>query len=344
MSIRKAGLLSALIIVVLAAAGALLLSSAYRKAAYKGSGEPTRIIDFTIEEGETVSQITTKLFNHGLIDNELFFKFFVRQKGLSSKLQAGSFRIPDNLPYTELTDTLQNAQHPDIWVTIPEGLMAVEIADVLEEAFTLNPENSFKKNAFLELVNSGTYIPTIDVPVPDNTSLEGFLFPDTYRFPPDATAEYVLDAMLGTLRQKVYEPNVSDIERSGYSFHELLTLASILERETRHEEDRRYVADILLRRQESGWALEVDATLLYHFGDWKHVITYEDLQIDSPYNTRKYTGLPPTPIANPGQQAFDALLDPSENPYWFYISDKDGILHYAETLEEHNENITTYLQ
>lgn len=344
MTTRKKILLGVPGILLLSTVIAVLVSySFYQRAVYDGYGEPTTSVEFSIEEGETVEQITQRLKAAGLIENEWYFKIYIRQADLSDKLQAGDFTIPDNLSLRDLANLLQHAEFPDIWVTIPEGMMATDIADKLAGAFATYPQAAFDKTSFLALVDAGRTSVNVDMPIPDGKSLEGYLFPDTYRFPPDATAEYVLTTMVETLKIKAYDPNIDDITASSYSFYELLTLASILERETRSAADRPLVADILLRRIEHGWKLECDVTLLYYFGDWNHEITHEELQLDTPYNTRKNPGLPPTPITNPGTQTFEAMLAPESNDYWFFLSDSDGILHYAKTMAEHSQNIARYL-
>jgi UPF0755 protein len=332
--------------VLILAGGVYALYSSYDKAANKGFGDPTTTVDFTIEEGQSIDEITHDLLEKGLITNEYFFQIYVRQRDVADQLQAGSFKVPNNLSLKDLVDILQHAVFPDIWVTIPEGLRATEIADILDDGFSGYEETSFSKDEFLVLVETPTLPSDFDNPAPAGTTLEGYLFPDTYRFPPDATAEYVVLTMLTTFNEKIVRPNRVDIEAlsSKYTLHELVILASILERETRHQTDRPIVADILLRRLDNGWGLEVDVTLLYYFGDWKHELTFEELQLETPYNTRKSVGLPPTPISNPGAQSFGAVLNPEANDYWFFISDNDGILHYARTLEEHNRNISLYLQ
>ena len=320
-----------------------LLFKDYNNAVHNGYGSPTQNVEFIIEEGTSVETIAANLKSDNLISNELYFKYYVQQSGIAGNIQAGAFSIPNNLSLEELGEILQNAVFPDIWVTIPEGMMAIDIAEAIDAAFSTNPESSFDATSFTQMITTESPTTTVDLPIPAGKSLEGFLFPDTYRFPPDASAEYVLHTILTTFRTKIYEPLQRDIADSGYSLYDVLILASILERETRHGDDRPLVADILIRRLENNWALEVDATLLYHFQDWTHTITEGDLALDSLYNTRKYPGLTPTPIANPGEETVRAVLFPQSNTYWYYISDHDGILHYATTLEEHNRNIQNYL-
>lgn len=336
--------------IVLLAIGLMLASAAvyvyvdYTNTVNKGDSEPSGVVEFTIEEGESVEQIAQQLKDEGLINNTWYFRFYVSQAGLEGKLQAGSFSIPHGLSIKELAYLLQKAEFPDIWITIPEGLTTNEVAARLADSFSINPASSFDIDQFLALAESPTSMIAEQVTLPAGNPLEGFLFPDTYRFPSDATTEYVINTLISTFSRRISEPQAKNIDDSGYSVYDIVILASILERETRSYDDRYLVADILLRRMENGWALEVDATLLYHFGDWTHIITVEDLALDTPYNTRKYPGLPPTPICNPGEETIRAILDPEPNDYWYYISDAEGTLHYAETLEQHNQNISTYLQ
>lgn len=333
------------IIVVIAIIGAVIVFAGYNKAVNEPASSSSDIVEFTIEEGETVQQISQNLEEAELVKNGFYFQIYLMLEDLDSMIQAGQFRIPKNLNMKELAETLQNAKVPDVWVTIPEGLMATEIADIVQDGFSINPESSFSKEEFLNYVQSPFQLDSLDIPVPDDKPLEGYLFPDTYRFPSDATTEYVLTTIISDgFRKKIYEKYLQDIENSEYSLYEILTIASILERETRHPEDRPIVADILIRRLENNWRLEVDATLLYYFGDWTHEITYQDLQLDTPYNTRKVWGLTPTPICNPGENTIKAVLNPEPNDYWFYVSDSDGVLHYAVTIEEHNQNIAIYVQ
>lgn len=301
-------------------------------------------VEVTITQGETVEQIAADLKSKGLIKDELYFKVYLKQQNLATSIQAGTFRIPRNLSMSQVVLTLQHADKPDIWVTIPEGLMVTEIASTIDEEFQSYGVSDFSKQEFLDFTQTGTIAINLGIPVPEGKPLEGYLFPDTYRFPSDASAEYVLTAILENFKTKVLDKYTDDIDKSGRPLYDTLILASILERETRHPDDRPIVADILIRRLDNGWPLGVDATLLYYFGDWKHEITYDELQQDNPYNTRKVIGLTPTPICNPGEQTIRSVLEPEPNDYWFYVSDAEGILHYATTEEEHNQNIQQYIQ
>jgi UPF0755 protein len=316
----------------------------YRRSIEGAMSESDETVEFIIEEGESLDSIAERLQEENLIKNELYFRIYLKQEDIETKIQAGKFQIPKNSTMKEVTGILQNAKKPDIWVTIPEGLMATEIADILEEGFNEYTENSFDKTEFLNMVEEGAIVDEMGIPKPADKPLEGYLFPDTYRFPADANAEYVLNTILTKgFRDKIYNIYAGDIAASQFSLYEILTLASILERETKYAQDRPLVADILIRRINNNWRLDVDATLLYYFDDWTHEITYQDLQIDSQYNTRKVAGFPPTPISNPGQEAIYAILDPEPNDYWYYVSDSEGNLHYAVTEYEQNLNIQKYI-
>ncbi len=329
---------------VAAIVGGIIFYQDYQKAIVTPVSNNSEEMEFVIEEGESTDQIAQRLEEAGLIKSKLYFKLYLRQNSMASTIQAGTFDVPQNLSMKELVEVLQNAQIPDITVVIPESLMIIEIADILEDGFSVNPEPSFSKEEFLTLTDTTTPAVNLNIPAPADQTLEGYLFPDTYTFPADSNAEYVLNAMLDQgFRTKIYEKYLTEINQSEYTLYEILNLASILERETKHPDDRPIVADILLRRLENGWKLEVDATLLYYYKDWTHEITYQDLELETPYNTRVHGGLPPTPICNPGQETVNAVLNPEPNDYWFYVSDTEGNLHYATTIDEHNTNVQQYI-
>lgn len=330
---------------VVAISAGLYVYSDYKKYVDSPFNESSKIIEITIDEGSTTDDIAEILYEKGLIKSTLYFDLYIKQSDLGTSLQAGTFRFPKNSSMKEIAEYLQNASLPDVWVTIPEGLMVTQIADLINEAFLLNETQDFSKDEFLALTETPDMAISLGIPVPEGKPLEGFIYPDTYRFPADATAEYVLNSILvDGFQSKIYDKYEAEIENSQFSLYEIVTLASILERETRSSADRPLVADILIRRYENGWAFEVDATLLYYFKDWTHEITYQDLQLDTPYNTRKYVGFTPTPISNPGEETIKAILYPEANDYWFYLNDSDGILHYATTLSEHENNIEQYIQ
>jgi len=161
---------------------------------------------------------------------------------------------------------------------------------------------------------------------------EGYLFPDTYLFPKTATTEKIIEKMTSTFEEKV-----------GYDItYEQLIIASIIERETKGQEEKPVVAGIIFKRLKNNWPLQVDASLQYVNGNWKQ-ISPSDKEINSLYNTYKYQGLPPGPICNPGLSSIEAVINPLDSEYWYYLHEDNGVIHYASSLEDHNANIRKYL-
>ena len=297
---------------------------------------------FIIPKGRSATQIGDSLFGAGLIKSPLAFKVYVQVTGKAEKIQAGEFTLSPHLSLVEVVVRLTSGPE-ELWVTIPEGLRREEIV----ERFVSNLEMSEKQaSVFREQFLS------------ESISQEGYLFPDTYLFPRDASASVVVDKMGKTHDSEMIQFNTALIDEraaGGLDNKGITTLASIIERETKTEEERPFVAGILFNRLEIGMALQVDATVQYAVAsenckakitdcDWWPVLTKQDLEIDSPYNSYKFTGLPPAPIANPGVSSIRAVIHPEDSDYLYYIHDSEGSIHYAETLFEHNQNIRQYLR
>lgn len=207
-------------------------------------------------------------------------------------------------------------------ITIPEGTDNAEIGVLVHATF---PQIS--EEEFAALVKGK----------------EGFLFPDTYFFPPFARAEDIVTQLEGTFDDKI-APYQDQIKASGHSLNEIITMASILEQEVKTDADRKMVAGILWHRIDIGMRLQVDSTLTYILGKTSKELTSADLHNDSSYNTYIHTGLPPGPIANPGLVSINAALNPTPNDYIYFLSDKNGITHFSVTLKEHADQINTYLK
>ena len=281
---------------------------------------------FVIKKGEGLNSIIKRLSAEGLIRNKLVFFTIALQKGIEKKVQAGDFILSKKMTAQEVADTLTHGT-VDEWITIVEGLRKEEVAQKLTEQFTLS-EISFIEQA-----------------------REGRLFPDTYRIPKTASVETIIKIMESNFQTKMAEA------RQQYPFEkrsdkEILILASLIEREAKFADDRRLIADIILKRAQSDWPLQLDATIQYGLGYqrkektwWKKELALEDLKVDNTYNTYERKGLPPAPICNPGLDSLKAALAANpKTPFWYYVSDKNGRIHAAKTLEEHNENIRKYVQ
>lgn len=287
------------------------------------SDKTTRV--FVIAKGAGVSDIAKKLKNDGLIKSELAFKIYVRQNDLTNKLQAGSYKLSPSMSTQDILKALQSGSE-DNWVTLIEGWRVEEMAEKLNEELKIDKGEFVKK------------------------AKEGYMFPDTYLFPKEATVGYVTEVLKKTFDARLTEELRFKIRSKGLTDAEGVILASIVEREARSDEVRKMVASILLKRFNIGMALNADATLQYILGYqpaekswWKRHLTKEDKKVESPYNTYLYAGLPPAPIANPGLSSLRAVAnaDPS-TPYLYYYHDLKGNSYYAKTLDEHNRNVANY--
>jgi len=315
--------------------GAAILIIDYNRSIGSPNSQDDEKVVLEITEGESVEDILQSLLENDLISKKNYYytKFYLRKNSLGAKLQAGVYDLPRNLTIEELIDTLQFGKSQEVWVTIPEGLRKDEIAEIIEKEINGNETAIFSKEEFLSLTEDKEFINTLGLSV-EVDNLEGFLFPDKYSFPKEISTREVIEKLVDNFKNKVGEE---------YTYQDII-LASIVEREGYNENDRPIIAGIILKRFEEGWLLQTDATLLYPVKDWKHTITQEDKNDDNPYNTYKKIGLPPTPICNPGLQAIEAVWNPVETQYYYYIHDKDRNTHYGTTLEEHNANVQKYLR
>ena len=308
------------------------------------SGDST-VVPFTIEPGETAPGIASRLQQLGLIGDTGLFLAFLRYNGADASLEAGDYELRHNMSMREIAETLQHGRMEDLTVTIPEGLRAEQVAELLAA------QNVMDGSLFLAAVRQGV---AIDHPLladrPAGMSFEGYLFPETYRLPARAKPEDVLIRMLNTMEQRLPIAWQGMAQAQGLTFYQVLTLASIVEREAVVPDERPTIASGYLNRLKSGMRLEADPTVQYAMGYqpqtkqwWKTPVTIEEYEgINSPYNTYLYPGLPPGPICSPGERAIIAVLQPAQTNYKFFIARGDGSHIFAETFEEHQRNYQQY--
>lgn len=281
---------------------------------------------FVVNPGESLNTITNNLSKQELIRNKIVFYLIVKQLGIERNIQAGEFRLSPDMPAIDVAKNLTHGTF-DTKVTLKEGMRKEEMAQVISKNFNI-PEVEFIKAAD-----------------------EGYIFPDTYEFPRMATTETILSKIKNNFKNKFNAELHTKAKNKGLTEKEVLILASLVEREARQDTTRQKVASIILKRYLADWPLDIDATVQYALGYqveekswWKKDLTNEDKLIDSPYNTYKNTGLPPEPICNPSLSSIKAVINADPNtPYWYYITDKNGVMRYAVTLEEHQANIDKYL-
>ncbi|MBW7960101.1 hypothetical protein B6D29_02410 [Microgenomates bacterium UTCPR1] len=292
---------------------------------YNRTDKSTKI--FVIAPNQSLQKIADNLLKDDLIRSKLVFFIVVKQLGIDKKIQAGDFRLSPSMNSYQIAKNLTHGTL-DVWVTLIEGTRKEEMAQIIGKELDI-PE--------VELIKLAD---------------EGYLYPDTYLLPKEASAGTVLSILKKNYKQKFTHELISKAKKNNLTEEQVLILASIVEKEAKHKEDKGQVASILLKRLKNDWPLQVDATIQYALGYqtdgktwWKKVLSYDDLKIDSPYNTYKNKGLPPTPISNPGLESIKAVVnaDPS-TPYWFYLSDKNGNMHYSVTAEEHENYIEKYLR
>lgn len=312
-------------------------------------------ITFEVKPGESVRALAERLSSEQIIRNGWLFRKYVQYTGKDTSIHAGVFAVEKPITLKRVVEALSapGATEEDS-VTILPGWSLYEIAEYLEkkglgtqdEFFALVGKPAFAytaQNAFASDL-------TVDVPLldhkPKTVSLEGYLAPDTFRIYKDAMLQDVVAKLLQHRNKQFTEQMYADIEKSGRTVHEVLTVASLVEREVRGEEDRKKVADLFWRRYDVGMALQADSTVHYVVNKKGNVFTSkEDRDTDNPWNTYKYPGLPPGPIATPSLSAIMATIYPEKNDYWYFLTDlKEGNVYYGKNLNEHNANVQKYLR
>lgn len=303
--------------------------------------DSTARITFTIESGETGSSVAEKLSDMDLVPSEWAFYKYIKDEDIAPKLEAGKFILKKSYTIPEIAQYLTNSRKDEIVVTIREGLALDQVDEYLAKTSVL-PAGSF-----LECAKKCTPEENFSFldSRPAGQSLEGYLFPDTYFVDPETiNSNTLVTRMLQNFNNKLDSELRSEIAKQGYSIHQIVTMASIIEKESRHPEEKPIIAGILWKRLKEGMILGVDATVRYALNKWTGPLTVDDLNSDSPYNTRKKSGLPPGPISNFSLSSLKAAIMPEESEYYYYLHDNDGTIRYAKTNEEHVENKRKYLQ
>jgi len=278
---------------------------------------------FVVKKGSGLKEITSELKTAGLIKNRIVFFLYARLGKFEGKIQAGDFRLSPSMSTPEIAQNLTHGTL-DVWITIPEGKRATEIAQTLKEK-----------------------ISTYDFTWPNTlVANEGYLFPDTYLIPKDSDIKMIVSQMRGNFDQKYSGIKVNN---SKLTKAQIVILASLIEREAITNAEKPVIAGILMNRLNLGMALQVDATIQYAKGQnpvnkkwWEPVTLEEYKSVVSNYNTYLFTGLPPSPISNPGLEALSAAANPADTDYLYYLHDKNGQIRYAKTLAEHEVNIQKY--
>ncbi len=305
---------------------------------------------FTIATGESADTIAANLAAAGLLNNTELFLNYLRFHGLDAQLEAGEYIIDPQQTIPQIAATLTEAVVQEETVRFVEGWRLEQMADYLAE----NPTANVDANQFLAIVQRQVVFDLSPYPflatLPETATLEGFLFPDTYRLPPEADAVYLMDLMLRTFEGRVTPQMQQGFQAQGLSIHQAVTLAAIVEREAVVATERPIIAGVFYNRLGQGMKLEADPTVQYPLGYqpesdswWKSPLWLEDLELDSPYNTYRYAGLPPGPIANPSLSSLEAVAFPTQTEFIFFVADCEaavaGSHAFSITYEEHLANV-----
>jgi len=307
------------------------------------SDDPTPVV-FVVEPGDTAGDIALRLKRRDLIIDVELFSQLAKYEKADSKLEAGRYELRANMTMGEIIETLQHGRIEEIAVTIPEGWRAEQIAEMLVEEVGVDGDQ------FLDLVRGSYFDREFLQGRPPEATLEGFLFPDTYLLPIQPAALDIIERMLADFDQRfTAEMRQAAVEQE-MTIYQVVTLASIVEREAVVAEERSIIAGVFLNRLEDGMKLESCPTVQYALGYqedadqwWKTPVMLEEFdQVDSPYNTYLHRGLPPGPICNPGLASIQAVLESVESDYLYFLAKGDGSHAFAKTFEEHLQNQQRY--
>lgn len=328
---RRAALTLLTVLVLAIAASAAWLAFAI----FGDRSHPASTTGVVVPQGSSFSDIARQLQSAGIIGNAATFRLYAKALHADTQARAGEFRFSPHHTQAEILRTLQTggAQIAK-WITIPEGYTAKQIAAQLQaEGFgdAATYEAAFMRD-------------TIVIGGVRSANMEGYLFPDTYLMPLGASAEAVESIMTSQFRKELPRDAVRKARARGMTVPQIVTLASLIEREAKADDERALMAGVYYNRLRLGMPLEVDATIEYALPEHQTVITYSDLRLDTPYNTYLHQGLPPTPIANPGRPSLVAALNPRPSPFLYYVYKGHGHHVFAKTLGEQNSNISKYLK
>lgn len=327
---RALRILSSFALALLAASGAWFAYSIWGDRSH-----PQTTRQIIVPQGSTFRDIARQLQKAGIVQSALALRLYAKLRHADTTAHAGAFQFaPHQTAARVLSEIESGGAQIAKWVTIPEGFTARQIAARLQDEGFGDARRY--ANAFLHdsIVIDGTR----------TKNLEGYLFPSTYLIPNSASPATVEDILTTQFRKELPADALKKARAHGLSVPQVVTLASLIEREAKADDERPLMAGVYYNRLRLGMPLEVDATIEYALPAHQDVITYADLRIDSPYNTYLHQGLPPTPIANPGEPSLQAAFNPKPSPYLYYVYKGDGHHAFARTLAQQNANIARYLK
>ena len=287
---------------------------------------------FEVKSGMTLKQVSQELLGHKLIRSANAFQAIALIQDKEKLIKVGEYYISPSMPAAEILQRITSGKTVLHSVTIPEGYRITEIANLLEK------RNLVDKNIFLQQAKNVQLLEGVPT-----GSLEGYLFPDTYHFGKRTTETIIIKKMVETFKERgLKQEFLKRAGDMGFSYHEIITLASLIEKETGKDSERKQISSVFHNRLKKNMLLQTDPTVIYVIDMFDGNIRKRDLKIDSPYNTYLYKGLPPGPIANPGLKSIIAALYPANTSNLYFVSKQDGSHKFSATLNEHNRAVQKY--
>jgi UPF0755 protein len=322
-------------VAIIVAVGVIVTASSlwFRDAVYGDRSLPTVSTTVVVPDGATFGDAVAVLSRGGALAHPLAFRLLARLRNDEGAIVAGEYRIPAHSTSDEILRRLVTGAIDARWVTFPEGFTVKQMGERLAAAGLVDAAGFTRYALSHGIELGGVRTPT----------LEGYLFPSTYLVPIGATPERLAATFVDQFRAQLPPDAQARARALGVTVPQVVTIASLIEREAQADDERALMAGVYYNRLRAGMALDVDATIEYVFPEHHDVITRRDLAIDSPYNSYRHRGLPPTPIANPGKASLDAAFAPRHSDYLYYVYKGDGHHAFAATLAEHNANVERYL-
>jgi len=288
---------------------------------------------FKIPQGQSLNRTVTELHSNNLINSPLKFKLIARLKKYDRRIIAGEYELSETMTPLAILEHLANGNVRLHRLSIPEGFTIEQIASNVEKAGFCDKED------FIKASTDEKFAQTMQIPA---KTFEGYLFPDTYFFSKDVSPKQIISSMVGQFKKIFRHEMESLAQENGFTKHEIVTLASIIEKETGAASERPLIASVFHNRLKKKMRLASDPTVIYGIKDFNGNITKKDLNTPTPYNTYIIKGLPPGPIANPGEESIKAALSPAKTTYLYFVSKKDKTHKFSTTLGEHNRAVRKY--
>jgi len=315
-----------------------LVRSELGEAAERAADPGAQSTTFVVAKGDTAVAVAHRLAEAKVISRPIVFLLPLYEAGKEESLQAGTYRVSAAMRPADLSQVFQRAYGEQLVLRVIDGWRLAEIAAEVQKHFP-----NVSGDAFTKAAVAGNYRYDFLVEVKAGTPLEGFLFPDTYFFSADATAEDLVGTLLDSFQRRAGGVVMAASQKRKVKPYDIVTIASIVEREARDRKEAPTIASVYWNRVDRGMALDADPTIQYALGAWRE-LTLADLKVDSPYNTYRNPGLPPTPICAPGADALAGAADPATTEYLFFVAKNDGTGDhaFARTIEEHEANRVKY--